>query len=239
MKKPIYSALQYPHYLDDGGPIVFGGELTGPLANIHSELEWRLFDFCRIHQIVYKEILTIDCKLSEIPEEIVKIPSNVDIDSMEDLVKLRIREAVYAQDMENARVTSFVDHMIVVGLWAIAEQFMGKTYRGYIGIRDSVPSEQVQSPYRWDDFRQRFNAIGIDLGKLENFDNANECRAVNNAIKHDPIVGARLTSFQYFSNFTGKKLDVVPLEMQRYFNGVSDFLGSLIEKCDELLPPNL
>jgi len=32
----------------------------GSLGMLQIELEWRLFDFCRIHQIVYREISEID-----------------------------------------------------------------------------------------------------------------------------------------------------------------------------------
>jgi hypothetical protein len=35
--------------------------------------------------------------------------------------------------------------------------------------------------------------------------------------------------------FKGQELEKVPLEMHQYVNGVSDFLGSLIEKANEKL----
>ena len=46
--------------------------------------------------------------------------------------------------------------------------------------------------------------------------------------KHDTLVSNRLMSLNYFSTYAGQNLISVPLEMQRYLNGVSDFLGSLM-----------
>lgn len=228
MKKPIYSFFQYPHQLG-GGPLGFGFNINSKLLNIQTELNWRLSDFCRIHQIVYKEILIIDNEISKIPLSEM-IPTSFD-----DLGKIRMREAVNSIDIENDRVTNFVDHMMVVGIWAIAEQFLGKIYREYISIRDSVPSTSVSTPYRWSELIECFNKIGVSLKDCENFNNANECRLVNNAIKHDPTVGPKLSSSSYFAPYTGKDLECVPLELQRYLNGVSDFLGSLIENCNNQL----
>jgi hypothetical protein len=58
---------------------------------------------------------------------------------------------------------------------------------------------------------------------------------LNNAIKHDPTIGGRLLAFPYFQSFAGQQLEEVPLELQRYVNGVSDFLGSLIERGNALV----
>jgi hypothetical protein len=149
--------------------------------------------------------------------------------------KSRLLDAVIAQDIENNRVISFVDHMTVVGLWAIAEQFLGSVYRGFKGFTDRCKPEDVSAPYRWDNFLTEYSAIGIDLTKCENFENANECRILNNSIKHDPTVGSRLISFAYFLPYQDKTLEDVPLDMQRYLNGVSDFLGSLIETANQSL----
>lgn len=205
----------------------------GPLSGIQSEFYWRLFDFCRIHQIVYKEIESIDVKLDSLGVENIKFTG--DIESFEEYQKSKTISAVMGMDIENNRIVNFVDHMTVVGLWAIAEQFLGKVFRGYKSLTDNCAPEDVKCPYRWDEIVTVFTTIGIDLLACENFQNADECRILNNAIKHDPAVGNRLMSFSYFVNYQGKKLEDVPLEMQRYLNGVSDFLGSLIERADQQL----
>ncbi len=207
--------------------------IAGPLGALQAELDWRISDFCRIHQIVYKEITHIEEKIDA--HNLKDIQFTGDVESFEEYKKSRLFDAVIAQDIENKKVISFVDHMTVVGLWAIAEQFLGKVYREVKCLTDNCKPEDVSAPYRWDEFLTKYDDIGIDLKMCENFGNADECRVLNNTIKHDPVVGGRLITFTYFLPYQGKKIDDVPLEMQRYLNGVSDFLGSLIETSNQLL----
>jgi hypothetical protein len=226
-RKAIFTAMQAHHPLDkDKGPIPFGSNFSGALSNIQGELDWRLFDFCRIHQIVYKEIGNIEKQLNEIETE----PFSSDINDEENILKSRKFDYINGKVIENERVTSFVDHMTIVGLWAIGEQFLGKIYKTFVSRKNSVPENAIVAPYKWDDFKREFNNLRIDLTTCENFQNANECRVLNNSIKHDPTVNSKLLRFSYFTPYSGKELESIPLEMQRYLNGVSDFLGSLIEK---------
>jgi hypothetical protein len=231
-KKPIFHWMQAPYSEKDNVPIPFASNFSGKFGKLQGELDWRLNDFCRIHQIVYKEINFIEAKLDEIEIE----PFTDNIDDPENILTARKLNYVHGKNMENDRVVSFVDHMTVVGLWAIGEQFLGKIFKAYISEKNGVPIESVRAPYRWDDFVREYLNAGIDLSTCENYDNANECRVLNNAIKHDPIVTNRLTSFPYFVSFVNSELEKVPLEMQRYVNGVSDFLGSLIENANKNVP---
>lgn len=231
MKTPIFSDMQYPYCLDKNGPIPLP-VMVGKFDSIISQLKWRLFDFCRIHHIVYKEINEINKQLDAIPlEEMIY----GDVETIEDLKKVRLRQAVMDQDIENARVSTFVDHLTVIGLWAISEQFMAKIFRRLVSEKDSVKEDAVKAPYRWDDFKKEFKKYGINLELCDNYLNANECRVLNNSIKHDPTVEGMLVSFDYFIPYMNHQLEFVPLEMQRYLNGVSDFLGSLAEKSHQIL----
>lgn len=233
-RRAIFSAMQTPPG-DVSGPIPNLFNVAGPVgAALQGELEWRLHDFCRIHQIVYKEIKQIDEKLDAIDPALYTL-SNHDIEDESNLGSARIRTAIIEHDLENARVISFVDQMAVVGLWAIAEQFLGKVYRQTKSLLESIPPDSVNSDYRWDGITAEYSTLGIDLTQCENFANADECRVLNNTIKHASIVNPRLQQFPFFQAHAGKNLDKVPLEMQRYMNGVSDFLGNLISKANDLV----
>jgi hypothetical protein len=204
-----------------------------------AELQWLLFDFCRMHQIVYKEIAHIDERLTRFSKENkedLTLSSILDLSEKEyykEIQKIRILDSIIAQDQENKRVIGFIDQMAVVGLWALAEQFLGNIYRKHIAFTTSVDADTVSSPYRWKNFIQEYANIGVELSNCDGFRDADECRVVNNAIKHDPTVGKRLEVFPYFTSYRGSKLMEVPLDMQRYLNGVNDFLGSLMEKIEE------
>lgn len=229
---PIRYVSQLPGGNEDG-PISFLFNIAGPLGLLQGEMHWMFHDFCRVHQIVYKRVGEIEKWLDAV--DIEGFLPTADIESEVAYGHSKIIEVVRAQDMENERVVSFVDQMAVVGLWAISEQFLGKIYRGFKALTDACKPEQVTAPYRWDDFVSSYMLLGIDLHKCENYGNADECRVVNNTIKHDSVVSSRLAAYPYFSAYRGKKLEKVPLEMQRYLNGVSDFLGSLLENSNSIL----
>lgn len=238
MQDPIYSAGQYPpNKSRDNAPIPFLTNGPGPLGNIHSDLYWRLNDFCRIHQIVYKDIRHVEKHLEEIESNKVST-EELDDEEMEEARRVSYsRRLDYIMDMdeENKRIHAFVDHMTIIGLWAISEQFLGKVYRGILSIQNGSNVDSISTPYQWDRIKTAYLEIGIDLAERENYSNANECRVLNNSIKHSSKVGQQLIQFEYFRSMEADNLDTVPLEMQRYLNGVSDFLGSTIEKGNEIL----
>jgi hypothetical protein len=223
----------------EGGPNSYW--VVGHLGTTYDELHWLLFDFCRMHQIVYKEIVHIEEQLDSVvqenKEELI-LSTNTESSEeefYEELQKTRVLDGIIAKNHENRRVVGFIDQMAVVGLWALAEQFLGRIYREYMAVKTRVDADTVSSPYRWDNFVKNYASIGIDLSICDSFQDANECRIVNNAIKHDPRVGERLEPFLYFEPYKDNKLMDVPLDMQRYLNGITNFLGSLIEKLDTQL----
>ena len=57
-------------------------------------------------------------------------------------------------------------------------------------------------------------------------------------MKHDINVEKKLLRFDFFKPYANQTLDEIPLEMQRYFNGVSEFLGSLIVKSNAIIKGN-
>jgi hypothetical protein len=202
----------------EGGPNSYW--VVGHLGTTYDELHWLLFDFCRMHQIVYKEIVHIEEQLDSVvqenKEELI-LSTNTESSEeefYEELQKTRVLDGIIAKNHENRRVVGFIDQM---------------------AVKTRVDADTVSSPYRWDNFVKNYASIGIDLSICDSFQDANECRIVNNAIKHDPRVGERLEPFLYFEPYKDNKLMDVPLDMQRYLNGITNFLGSLIEKLDTQL----
>lgn len=237
-RQPIYSSFQYASTIP-GGPNTYW--VVGHLLKVNSELQWLLSDFCRMHQIVYEEIMHIEEQMTystKQNKEQLTLTSESDLSEEEyyqELGKIRILDSKIAQNQENEHVISFIDQMAIVGLWALTEQFLGKIYRTYIAVTTNVNADTVDSPYRWNKFVDIYKTVGIDISKCDNFVDADECRVVNNAIKHNPTVGDRLEVFSHFQPYKGKKLMEVPLDMQRYLNGVSNFLGNLMEKVEQQL----
>ena len=122
--------------------------------------------------------------------------------------------------------------MFVVAFWALAEQFLGKIFRKLVALETGKSVNSVKSPDKWDKFKLEYSKKGINLEALHDYPIADECRVLNNHIKHEPIISNRLAAFALFQDHIGKPLDSMILDPQRYLNGVSNFLGSLIEKSN-------
>src|SRR5258708_32279070 len=129
-------------------PLSFMSNVTGRLGSMEGELDWRLIDFWRIHQIVYEKIAKVDAQLDALGVEHIKFHD--DPHEIENVYLSRLLSAVIGKDRENKRIVSFVDSITVVGLWVIAEQFLGKVYRGIRAIQSGQNADQVRSPYRWE-----------------------------------------------------------------------------------------
>src|SRR5262245_33393360 len=41
---------------DNGGPLPYMWNITGPLGTLQGELHWHMFDLCRFHQIMYQDL---------------------------------------------------------------------------------------------------------------------------------------------------------------------------------------
>jgi hypothetical protein len=65
-RKPIYLTFQHPSVIPGGSNAYW---VVGHLGTLFSELQWLLFDFCRMHQIVYKEIAHIEDRLTRFTQE--------------------------------------------------------------------------------------------------------------------------------------------------------------------------
>ena len=191
VRKPILSAMDWNPKETDELPILFGSNLLGKMGQIQADLNWRMIDFCKIHQIVYKEINIIERGLDNV--ELDQLSS--DVDDFENLRKIRRMDAIFGRYQQNEKIIGFVDQMTIVGLWSIAEQFLGKIYKSHQIFLREDPTLKVAIPYKWDDFKKVFLENCIELETCENYVNANECRVLNNAIKHDPIVSPKLTQF--------------------------------------------
>jgi len=199
-KEPVFHWTQ--SLLAEAGkePFSDGSDLSGKLGYLLSQLDWKISEFCRMHQIVYKEIHQI---------------KNAETDGN--------------------RVVNFADHMAIAGLWAIGEQFLGKIFKAYLSCKNGVDEITIKAPCKWDDVKREYLNNGIDLSLCKNYVNANECRILNNAIRHESTVSNKLVQFAYFVTYYGMDLEKVPLEMQRYVNSIYDFLESLIRKANENL----
>ena len=218
--------------------------IAGPLATIQGELHWHVFDLCRVHQVMYadlnRQVQHLDERYAHFKNLLDEQRPHVSDEEMDwfHLQESRMNDSFLSKDLEIERLKSFSDEYSIIGLWAAAEQYLGKVFAHIEHHQTGVSIEDVRRPYRWDEFINQFNTKSITLSALNGYLDANECRVLNNTIKHAGVVNDRLAAFTYFAPHRGKKLSKVDFEMQRYVDGVFNFLGSLIESGNRLLDPS-
>lgn len=205
-------------------------------------LEWQLTYLCQFHQIIYAALEQRDATIGQTFEQLHKALGEVKASSEDAaeghaVAESRLRTAIMDADDEVEKTKNLADHYTIIGLWATAEQYMGKVYVSLASHINRTTAASVNAPYRWDDFHSGFLAFGIDLTTLHDFLDADECRVLNNTIKHAGLVNARLARFAFFAPHQNKDLSQVHFEVQRYVNGVTHFLGSLIEQASRIIDP--
>lgn len=212
--------------------------ITGPFGWLQSDLYWTLNVHIRLHQFAYASFRAHDKRLDDFVAQLKaeNSPEPEDFEEREALLvwKIRRMNLIHTEDEDLERSVQTINRMLVVTLWALAEQYLGKVFQELVSLRTGNPAESVTAPYRWDSFRSAYPTEGIVLDTLHDHDLANECRVLNNHLKHSPIVSRKLAMFPPFNAALEKSLDKVAIDPQRYFNGISNFLGSLIERANVL-----
>jgi hypothetical protein len=201
------------------------------------KFDWKIVDFCRLQHITYSYIISREKALDEYADKNKEFLNNANDQSMEGLVAVRQRENMRAETASNYQTFQFSNQMTVVGLWALAEQTLGFVYRQMFASIKAVPESDVKIPYKFDKFKKKFLELGIDLEKLDTYDDANECRILNNTIKHRHLIEGDILKFAYFLPYSGKPILEVEFELQRYVTGIIQFLSSLIEQGNQILSP--
>ncbi len=236
-------------------PILATGEQTdvqsylfngsGPLGNLYMELHYHLYDMSRYHQAIIRELNSNDKEVGEwsdnLKVKVEEIKKAVSDEEELELWRYRVSEervAINNADMEITRSQAFADEFTIIGLWATAEKYLGLVLRHIESHQTNTPIENINAPYRWNDLKSAFLNQSINIESLDGYSDANECRVLNNAIKHGGSVSSALTQFPCFSGELDKELHKIDFEMQRYYNGVYSFLGDLIREGNKTIDPS-
>lgn len=228
-RKPIKSRADYS---PGQGANMFVAFNNLELMGLIGQLFFNHHDLCRLHGAVVaqtnKRYEQLDTYLKN-NKTFTK--SNVDIDSYEAIIQSRIRETATSWEMEIESVQGFGDQLFVVGLWAIAEQYLTRA----LDIAQRWLSLSQPVPYKWEQIKKQFQKIGVNLEQCKGFSDANECRILNNKVKHLGIVDNQLAKFNAFQNHIGEPLSRILIDLQRYSNGIFEFVGCTIEETDKFL----
>lgn len=146
---------------------------------------------------------------------------------------MRHMELINHQDDINNKASFIANDSVIINVGATNEQYMSRSLASLISKKENTPLEDVKVPYRWDQIRGKFLSYGIDITTLPSYDDLNECRVLNNKIKHLNKVDAELESFPTFSGKLNEPLSGMKYPLQKYILAAHHFIGMLLEECSK------
>jgi len=241
---PILSVEQQAG--DENRPQVYMNNIAGPLSNLQSNLHWYLHDLSRFHQVIINDLNKrnddFDKRYKLFKEHLHEERPNISDEEGLEYLKYKVSQIECGFDDEKIvidRCKAFSDEFSVIGMWATGEKYLGKVYAAIESYQTGSPINDISVPYRWDDIKSKLADKSILLEQLDGYADANECRVLNNAIKHAGFVTTRLSQFPFFTSLNGEELQKVDYDTQRYYNGISSFLGNLIQLGNRALDPKI
>lgn len=235
--KPVLSRMQ----IGPGrGPKVYAPHPESPhsLSRVNSNFGWAHHDLCLFHQAIYFQLNERDKALEAYSTEMrpeFERHNRENLDYEWEAIQLsRVREYTNVHWMETTSIQAYGDQLLVVACWAMVEQYYGRVLIP-TEMELGGPANRIEAPHKWHDLVKRFKGIGLDLLTCENYAGIDECRLVNNKIKHVGLVDKDLAKRTAFTGMEGKPFDQVTMPLQTYVDAVFEFVGCTMEKAGDLL----
>lgn len=162
------------------------------------------------------------------------IDAKVDLETYEDEIQSRVSDYAISWQTEIESVQGFGDQLFVVGLWAMAEQYLTRT----VDIAQRARGLTAAAPSNWPKIRKHLETVGVKVRSCKGFEDANECRVLNNKVKHLGTVDMELARFPAFADRLGQRLATIPFDLQRYSNGIFELVGFIMEEVDKVSLPS-
>lgn len=239
--KPILSRMQIGP--GEGPEMYFPAPgSNSDLTRLYTRFIWHHHDMCLFHQAVCGHLQQRNKRLYDIVadyEQRIEKFKNANLDSDSDeyewvqIMFARAREHMRVLEMEYESLRSFGDQHVVIGLWAIVEQYCGRVLialEKHQGIGSGM-----ESPHQFQQLERRFAAVSISIRNCKGYGGIDECRVVNNKIKHVGLVDDHLARYPHFAGMNGKDLNELELPMQFYSDSVYEFVGHVMEIAGKVI----
>lgn len=196
-------------------------------------------DLCTFYQMYSAQYVQQDKHVESFTKQLEKIKKKYDESSDEnELAELeisysRVRELIYNNDLMLARTKYFANSSFVISLWVTVEQF---TSRILLSLEKQFGMIYSEPSHVWDKKIARYKKLNIDITAYINYQNIDECRVLNNKIKHVGKVDDALAKFSFFSNLKNKSLEKIEYDLQRYSKSVFEYIGFVVERADDIIP---
>ncbi|WP_156025098.1 hypothetical protein [Sphingomonas phyllosphaerae] len=236
MRERILSQMQWPMVHNGDVPLDRRMmDMVRPFSDAWAAAFWELENLALFNQAAYYNVESRNKHLDEHAAAIKSwTPPNEDDDELYEQFSLalsRERNTIIGGELEVEAIARYADEVTIIACWAFAEKNLNDGLskpRGLLGLADA-------RSHRWPDIRASFLECGLELETLDSFADADECRRVNNAIKHGGLVDRGLAQIPFFAPSADKNISTLELETQRYYFGVADFIGAMYESSSKIL----
>lgn len=213
-------------------PFDLPSTFKNPFLGIWGGATWELENLALFNQAAYTNVASRNQRLDDRVSRLKQVEGSTsapdDDEEYEafEMVLARERQAIMNGELEVDAISRYADEVTIVASWAFVEKHLNETLRSL----QSALGVNASGSHRWPDIEQAYSACGIDLPQLANYADANECRQVNNAIKHSGVVSGPIANLPTFAGKSGSRLEDLELDVQRYFFSAGGFVGAVIEE---------
>lgn len=202
---------------------------------LYGVFQFELSDMALFHRSAISTAKSLDKELEEYITSIKNRPETPNYNDEDpyfwtELKKSREREYIIENDSRINSIAINADELLIVGLWSKAEKYLNKS----LSILSTTSHD-----HRFNQIIISFNNHGIDITKLPGYEGANECRLINNSIKHGGLVSQQLSNCVNFTNKEGIEINSIHLNVQQYMLSIHHFIGSLLETCSQGSEPHV
>ena len=204
-----------------------------PFKAIWGSAHWEFENLALFNQAAYSNVAnrnkSLDEDVTRLKAYVAQAPQDMDDEQHEyfNIALSRIRESITAGEIEVDAISRYADQVTVIAAWALVEKFLNKGLMALQALGGLLPA----AGHGLIEIKEAYLECGIDLEVANSYADADECRLLNNAIKHTGVVGDYLAQRSAFDGLTGKDLDRIDLDTQRYYFGAADFVGAVYELC--------
>jgi hypothetical protein len=205
-----------------------------PFHDMWAGAHWEMENLALFNQAAYSGVVkraSVTDELWEEHQRMEAIPASDDEDEGKQVALARLRETATANEIESEAIARYADEVTVVATWAFVEKLLN---RGLTALQTAL-GQPLITDHRWPNINAAFQQCGIDLSAASGFADADECRKVNNAIKHAGVVSNALAALPAFAGKAGSALTDLELDTQRYFFGAGDFTSAVLETCSDVV----
>lgn len=233
----ILSAMQYTAINQDTPYDMLLPNMIPPFAGAWSSAIWDLENLALFNQAAYTSVSSRDHAAEKILEQHRQM-QNLPIDPNDDFgYELQqcnlanMRQSIMNTDLESEGIARYADEVTIIASWAFVEKQLNRA----LFALQSVLGQPTNTDHRWPVIKDEYLQCGVSLSLATGFADADECRKVNNSIKHSGIVSAGLAALPAFTGKLGKPLASEQLDTQRYYFAAGEFVSSVLVKCSTIV----